>query len=382
MNLIKFDRKVAFELIDEMRPLGTSWQGIADFLNAYFKLDLDESAYRKAYTEYSRGRVDQLPDKEFEKLMEEKRRIALEKRYLSYEKSANFDAIRDITIKSILNEQAREALNNEAKKLTFADDVSAWDRTDEEEYVFSTSDFHYDGDEDMLLVLERVYAHIRLKQQEHGFTKIKLIELGDTFDGGTLRTSQLMAIKKGMVFQVIEIARAYANMINALSEYMLVDFYCVTSSNHTQLRPLGTKQNQLVEEDLMHVFAETIELTMKYNNRVQVTKGKDMLIDVCGYNLFIAHGHLIRGNKEGYLQKVAYNRGIRISYGLFGHFHHYREITLYSGTHHNKKVFYAPSLNYKHGSYEGDLELSAKAGFIMQVFSRNRGHKYTEELFI
>ena len=378
---LKFDRNIAYEYIDKHKHELT-WVEIAGSLNKAFEINLDESAYRKSYTEYSRGRVDQLPDVEFEKLMEERRRIALEKRYLSYEKSANFDAIRDITVKSILNEQAREAIQRQSKPLTFAKDVSAWDSMEEDEYVFATSDFHYNGDEDMLLVLERVYAHIRLKQQEHGFKRIKLIELGDTFDGGALRTSQLMAIKKGMVFQVIEIAKAYADMLDALSEYMLVDFYCVTSSNHTQLRPLGTKQNQLVEEDLMLVFADTINLRMTANEKVDVTQGLDLFIDVCGYGLFVSHGHLIRGKSETYLPKVAFNRGLDIDYGLHGHYHHYREVTLYSGNGYNKKVFYAPSMNPIDGDYERDLELSSKAGFIMLVFNAKRGHRYTEELFI
>jgi len=377
----QFDRKFVYEYIDTARPEGQTWTKIGENLNEHLNLDLDESAYRKAYTEYSRGRVDALPDKEFEKLMEEKRRINLAKRYLSYEKSANFDAIRDITIKSILNEQAREAIRNSAPKLTFAEDVSAWADDGEEEYVFTLSDFHYNGDADMLLVLERVYAHIRLKQQELGFKKIKLLELGDTFDGGALRVSQLMAIKKGMVFQVIDIAKAYANLINRLSEDMLVDFYCVTSSNHTQLRPLGTKQNQLVEEDLMQVFAEFIELSTELNDRVTVSKGTDLYFDVCGYDVFASHGHLVR-NKEGYLQKVAYNRGINIDYGLMGHYHHYREITLYSAETHNKKIFVVPSLNPNISNFETDRDLSSKAGFILQVFNKTRGHRYTEELFI
>ena len=365
-----------------MRALGNTWQGIADFLNTYFQIKLDESAYRKAYTEYRRGRIDSLPDEEFERLAEEKRRIALEKRYLAYEKSANFDAIRDITIKSILNDQARDAIRKQAPKLTFAEDVSAWAESGEEEYMFVTSDFHYNGDETMLQVLERVYAHIRLKQQEHGFTKIKLLELGDTFDGGSLRNSQLMAIKKGMVFQVIEVAKAYALLINRLSEDMLVDFYCVTSSNHTQLRPLGTKQNQLVEEDLMHVFADYIELSTDTNERITITKGTDFIVPIAGYNVFGSHGHLV-GKKEGYLEKIAFNKDLNINYGIFGHYHHYREITLYSGDGYNKKAFYVPSLNTQESStFEEDKNLSSLPGFVMLVFKRNHGHKYTEELFV
>jgi hypothetical protein len=310
---------------------------------------------------------------------EEKRKLRLERQYISYERQRNHEDIKALTVRSMLTDQVKAAIKSRKPRVGFK---SKKEVKVNDEYVFVTSDFHYNGDETLLEDLGRVYAHIVEKQREYGFKKIKLIELGDTIDGGSLRTSQLMAIKKGMVFQIIDVSKVYAEMIQKLSQRMEVDFYCVTSSNHTQLRPLGTNRNELVEEDLMHVMAEYIKKAMSENNRVTVTAGDDFVVDVTPkHKMFVAHGHLIGNKKEGYLQELAYHRGLKLDYGLFGHFHHYREVTLYAGEGCNKKVFYAPTMSTVESNYERDRNMSSQAGILMMVFNWKRGHRYSEELF-
>jgi hypothetical protein len=309
-----------------------------------------------------------------------KRRVKLEREYLSFERSKNRDDIRLLTSHHIFSEELRKAIKKPRVPVKFTSEGKA---VGGDEYIFVTSDFHYNGDESLLSHLGTVYAHIINKQKEHGFKRIKLLELGDTIDGGSLRPSQLMAIKKGMVFQIVDVSKVYADLIHKLSKKMHVDFYCVTSSNHTQIRPLGTDRNELVEEDLMHVFYHYIKESVKTNMRVRVWGGDDLMVPVTPkHMMFVAHGHLIGNKKEGYLQELAYNRGVQFDYGLFGHFHHYREVTLYKGRGCNKKVFYAPSMSTVESSYEKDRNMSSKAGMLMIVFNSEKGHRYSEELFI
>jgi hypothetical protein len=114
-----------------------------------------------------------------------------------------------------------------------------------------------------------------------------------------------------------------------------------------------------------------------------MTIGRDFIADITPeHKMFVAHGHLVSGKKSGYVQELAMARGVSFEYALFGHFHHYREITLYGRESFNMKVFYAPSLNNKHSDYEFDKNLSSKAGMLMMVFNKERGHRYCEELFI
>jgi hypothetical protein len=313
--------------------------------------------------------------------LEAKRRFKLEREYLKYERSKNQEDFKKLAVKTILNDELARAIRK--KKPVNLSKVSMDTVGGKDEYVFVTSDFHYNGDETLLDHYSQVYSHIIQKQKEHGFKKIKLLELGDTIDGGSLRTSQLMAIKKGMVFQIIDVSKVYADLLHKLSKTMQIEFYCVTSSNHTQLRPLGTDRNELVEEDLMHVFAQYLITALKDNKRVQIKAADDFVISVTEqHKMFVAHGHLIGNKKEGYLQELSYYRGVQFDYGLFGHFHHYREVTLYEGKNCNKKVFYAPSMSTVHSSYEHDKNMSSKAGILLMVFNANRGHRYSEELFI
>jgi hypothetical protein len=312
--------------------------------------------------------------------LEIKRQLRLQKQYLSFERSRNQEDLKVLTSKTLFGEELKSAIKKKKPSVKFVQDNST---SKDDEYVFVTSDFHYNGDETLLQHLAKVYAHIVQKQKQYKFKRIKLLELGDTIDGGALRTSQLMAIKKGMVFQIVDVSKVYADLIDKLSKTMKVEFYCITSSNHTQLRPLGTDRNELVEEDLMHVFYHYIKESVKNNRNVMVWGGNDLIIPVtANHKMFVAHGHLIGNKKEGYLQELAYYRGVQFDYGLFGHFHHYREVTLYEGKGCNKKVFYAPSMSTVKSNYESDKNLSSKAGILMMVFNAERGHRYCEELFI
>lgn len=308
------------------------------------------------------------------------RNMKIEQQKIRWERAINRKELQDLVKVKTLSTQVKEAIKRVKPSVKFIQDTTLGGQ---DEYIFVTSDFHYNGDESLLKHYAKVYAHIVEKQKQFKFKRIKLLELGDTIDGGSLRTSQLMAIKKGMVFQIIDVSKVYVDLIQQLSKKMQVDFYCITSSNHTQLRPLGTERNELVEEDLMHVFAQYIKTSLRDNRNVQVNMGNDLILSVTpNHKMFVAHGHLIGNKKEGYLQELAYYRGESFEYGLFGHFHHYREVTLYEGKGCNKKVFYAPSMSTLKSNYESDKNLSSHPGILMMVFNHNKGHRYCEELFI
>jgi hypothetical protein len=283
--------------------------------------------------------------------------------------------------KTVLIEEALKTLENQSEKVKF--DKEMFNFAQDDEFVFVTSDFHFDGDEDMLKAIQDTHKHIITQQSKHNFKRIKLMELGDIVEGSHLRPSQLLAIKTMLIPQTIRIAQAYVDMLNELSKDMFVDFYCVTSSNHTQTRAFGSGRNELVEDDAMLIFAEVVKHATINNKNIKFTLGRDFVADVTPkQKMFVAHGHLVSGKKSGYIQELAMARGITFDYALFGHFHHYREITLYARDDYNMKVFYAPSMNNKQSDYELDRNLTSKAAILMMVFNEKRGHRYCEELFL
>lgn len=283
--------------------------------------------------------------------------------------------------KSVLIEEALKELETKSVHVEFKKEFK--EHKSEDEYIFVTSDFHFDGDDSMLENLQKVYQHIIAKQKELGFKRIKLMELGDIVEGSHLRPSQLLAIKTMLIPQTIRVAQAYVQMLNELAKDMYIDFYCVTSSNHTQTRAFGSARNELVEDDAMLIFAEIVKHATANNKNLKMTIGRDFVAKITPkHSMFVAHGHLVDGKKNGYIQELAMARGISFEYALFGHFHHYREITLYGRDDFNMKVFYAPSMNNKHSDYEFDKNLSSKAGMLLMVFNKERGHRYCEELFV
>jgi hypothetical protein len=282
---------------------------------------------------------------------------------------------------SVLTEEALHILEQEAKKVPFNREFHK--TKTEDEYIFVTSDFHFNGDENDLEALNKVYNHILDKQKEFGFKKIKLLELGDVVEGSHLRPSQLLSIKQMLIPQIINVSRSYVQLLEKLTETMAIDFYCVTSSNHTQTRAFGTGRNELVEDDAMLIFAEIVKVSMSKNKNFKFTAGRDFIVPVTNnHSMFVAHGHLIAGKKNGYVQELAMARGLTFQYALFGHFHHYREVTLYGRDTFNMKVFYAPSMNSKHSDYEFDKNLTSKAAILIMVFNKERGQRYCEELFV
>lgn len=371
----KTDTARIIDLVDS-NPT-SSWEKLTNVLNGEFGEETSANAWRKR-TKRAR---EMLAMSRLEISNPEQRRaITLERQYLRFERTKNYEAIRDLTLRSMFIDEVKEAIKQSTKEVKFNEDYNA--SVVDDEFVFVTADFHYDGNVDDLNYFNKVYNHIIEQQKIHKFNRIKLIELGDTIDGGSLRTSQLMAIKKGMVAQIIDVSKVYGKLIEELAKKMFVEFYCITSSNHTQLRPLGTKQNELVEEDLMLVFAEYIFALLSKNENVKVFGASEYVIQIAKkFNMFVAHGHLVK-DKEGYIQKWAFKNGLPISYGLFGHYHHYREITLYDGGTHNRKVFYSPAMTIRETNYEKDKNLSSKAGMLMMVFNEQRGHRYCEELFL
>jgi hypothetical protein len=346
-----------------------NWKGAIVELNAFFEEVQSNEVWRRRY-----NRAKTFVQRHDIGLRDAQAQYRVENNLLNTD--ANKEARKSVLIEEALHELERNSVHVDYNK-DFKNHKS------EDEYVFVTSDFHFDGNDDMLTALKKVYQHIIAKQKEFGFKRIKLMELGDIVEGSHLRPSQLLAIKTMLIPQTIRVAQAYTQMLNELAKDMYIDFYCVTSSNHTQTRAFGSARNELVEDDAMLIFVEIIKHATANNKNLKVTTGRDFVADITPkHKMFVAHGHLVDGKKNGYVQELSMARGITFEYALFGHFHHYREITLYGRDDFNMKVFYAPSLNSKHSDYEFDKNLSSKAGMLMMVFNKERGHRYCEELFV
>lgn len=359
-------------LIHELREQGVDWPTIHDVVGS---TDND----RKLYYGFKIG-LETETDDDLLKRAKTLQTIRLSRKELGIERSINNEQVRDITLHKTFTKQVLNAIENRySDNKGFHIELNNYkDEKINKAHIFTVADFHYDGDTNYLNVIKRATARIMEVVEEKELTHIYLIELGDIIEGASLRTSQLMAVKSGMINQLIDVADAYIKMINYLSDYVDITFISVDSSNHTQLRNLGTKQNQLVEEDLMLIFNKMIETALPNLNFIH---NDDIMINIVGFNVFVAHGHLVK-SKEKYLETLQADRNILIDYGFFGHFHHQRSIDLHSANGYDKRVFYVPALTTKHSGYEKDKNLSSQAGVGYYVLEEGKGHIETRKLVI
>ena len=360
-----------FNRIHELRLSGVSWEDIKSDIEWFTDND------RKVYTGWLLGQ-DTVEDSNLLKLAKQKQAIRVSRKELGIERAINNEQIRDITLHQTFTKQVIDAISNKYADFNIEPRLDFLN-TQINANIFALGDFHYTGDESELEVIERATASIVSVVQEKNLSEIYLLEMGDTIEGATLRASQLFGIKSGMVNQVITVADAYIKMITELSKYTNVKFFSVDSSNHTQLRNLGTKQNNLIEEDLMLVFNKIIETALP---NLDFTHDKEMFVDILGFECFIAHSHEVRGNAIKYIKDVSSHRNRLIDYSFFGHRHHMETIDINSGQGYDKQLFYVPALTTKESQYEKQFNMSSQAGIGYYVLEEGKGCVETRKLVV
>ena len=360
---------IDFEYINKLRDLGYNWdeiqeqEGITDTTRKMFY------GWKQAQDDLEKSTDKQILDK----IAKQKQNIRLAKKQLSIERSINNEQIRDLTLRGHFDKQILSAMGK-LPKLKYTSQVA---EQGNKEHIITLADLHYTGEEDTLKQLERAYDKILQTIKENKIERLHLIELGDIIEGASLRTSQLMGIKTGMVEQTIKVAEAYAQMLDKLSKEVDLKFYSLDSSNHTQLRNMGTKQNELVEEDLMKVFNGYISSRLP---ALFMQTGKDLTIKLLGYQIYVAHGHLFRG--ENYINKLNTAKGRNYDFYFFGHFHHFSVKDLNVSKTYDRRLFFVPALTNQKTSYEEDRLLSSTSGIGYYEFESKKGNTKAQKITI
>ena len=329
---------------------------------------------RKKYYGYLDG-LDEIRD---EVLIEEKLKVKQLKKELSIERQMSNENIKYLTEHKIIQEQRKY---NPDLKIVWEDEYK---ETHTCFHIVTTSDFHYNGDTNTLNRLNAVRNEIIRVVRDNNLSSLIVAELGDVIEGASLRTSQLMGIKSGMIRQTKEIAHAYKQMLESIIEETNVKLtlLSVTSSNHTQLRTLGTKRNELPDEDLMLYFNDVVSQTKGLHGFIE---GDEITVDINGYTFYFAHGHTVK-NKEGHLEKVSNRIEKMIDFGFFGHYHHSRSIDLYkrnkNGRLYDMKVFYVPALYNEESQFEKDLNVSSCSGIGFYTFDNKHGNISSGKIII
>ena len=367
--------------IDTLKQQGMTWAEITVELNKMFNVSYGESAYRKPYRAYKQGVKDSVTEDELTSKMYE---LEKKKKQISIERSIARADVRDVGIREMFYESIADSVSN-LPALPKPQEIKFRKKNIHDDYIIALGDYHYKGDKDKLIKdMRKVEREIVEFIVEKGAKEVTILELGDTIDGGSLRPSQLMALKLGMVDQSIDVAEAISNLLSNIQKRTgaFINFGIVTSSNHTELRPLNTKRKELVEEDMMKVIAQFIELRLKDEKHISITKDKHIMFQN-GRNKFVV-GHGDTGNMTPN-KLIEYSKSIDSYYRynadffIFGHYHHYLETTLNTNDGKDRKAFLNPSLGGGVDFYEERNLLGGQGGFTIMTFD-DSGHKETKHV--
>ena len=389
--------------MDELVQSGKykNWKEITPFVNAeLFGEDetqyRDESAYRKA-VKYARdfyeagvfGVGSSIDEDEYYKKLEEQRRELEKQRQKLY------------ATKTEYTRQVRQQSRFELFYENVADEIIALDipefvgldySANNKEYILSIADIHAGANfitETNEYSFEEITRRFeKLLNNTIGFVKerqlgyIKILCLGDDIQG-ILRLSDLQLNESSVVKATVFVAKTIASFLNELSKYCYIDYYHCPTSNHSQIRPLGTKASEIASEDVEYIICNYIKDVIVNNNRVHVHTnfGHEYIeIPIFDFNTIAMHGHTIK-NIDTSLKDLTYHKKKFYTTMFLAHYHAAKTGVVGEMSNTDCEVIVCPSFI---GScpYSDKLLKGAKPSCYILGYDEKYGHTETYKIFL
>lgn len=369
-----------------------TWDKIARYINLEFREDDDwvgESVYRKSYTEwkkaYEAGVFNHDTSDELEELRQERMRLQTE----NLERT-RYD--REVARHSLFYDKVRNvasALPLPKFELLYSPNQLGKNVN----YLVCLADIHYGAS---FTSMNNKYSPEIFRERleilaydlidfinDKKINTITIAELGDTIQG-ILRISDLKLNETSVVKSVVDISRYLAQFLNQLSTHVKIEYYHVGAANHTQVRPLGTKANQMADEDLEYVIGNYIKDLLQNNKRVNVhlvDGGQDFIdIDGFGFKIVASHGHRFN-NLETAVRDLTMLRGEFIDYLVVGHYHNGKNMDVSEGATHNAELLCCPSF-VGSDNYSDSIMKGSKAAVAVFGFDDINGHTETYKFIL
>lgn len=351
------ENDLIYRVASKKDEVGT-WEDVARILNELLKEQRDESTYRKRYrtlenekSGVSSGGSSSI-NSELEKIRLEKESLRKEKIKLQ---SLNLERNR-IDRAEARQELFYEYVGNAIKVLNPPPKINLlYEEEPEVEYVMCIGDIHYgavfeiEGNAYNPEVVKERFDYLFSKTvdfvQNKNVNKIHIVNLGDNIQG-LLRVSDAKLNDSSLVKSVVEVSHLIASFLNELSAYVQIEYYHVPTSNHTQLRLLDVKPNEMPDEDVEYIVSHYIKDLLLNNKNVNVHLSEDgyqyMLIDINGYTVGAMHGHTVK-DINSVLDQLSSYTGDMFDYLFLGHLHSGKELTVSAAATYDAEVIVCPS---------------------------------------
>lgn len=138
--------------------------------------------------------------------------------------------------------------------------------------------------------MERLLAEVRGIADKEQIRQVKVFLVGDLIDG-MLRQSQLMRLEFGMVESTIRLSEYLSYWLAELADGLYVDVYA-TMGNHSEVRPLKSKNREFEEENLEKIIMWYLKARLdgEENIFVDAECKRYTMVDVEGFKFLLLHG--------------------------------------------------------------------------------------------
>lgn len=377
--------------------LDMTWEEIALEFNKHFRDDeteyYDSSAYRKRFKNFKDAQLQLFgqytaSDEQLE-LEKMRREIAKERQKLYATKLEYNRDLRQESRFELFYENIRDAIQTLPPPTI---KPTLYSQDDDTEYLLNFGDVHFGSNfkstnneysreickSRFSLLLGCVIEYITKNEVSH----LKVLNVADCVQG-ILRISDVQLNETSVVQCVVEISQIIAEFLNELSKYCTVEYLHISSANHGQIRPLGSKASELASEDMEKIICNYIKDMLRCNDRVEIIFNTDkeyLEFEIAGFQCIAEHGHRVKNIKNYINDKSLLHRKM-YSYGFLGHTHSNQCITVGEEGHNNVEVIVSPSFV---GScpYADTLNIGSKASANMLKFTKTNGHVGTDTFIL
>lgn len=375
---------------------GWTWQDIADILNDALGHNFDESRYRKQYKSYSKmleANEDKIftDDEYLKKIQAEKMDLEKERQKLYATKVEMQRVIRQNSRFELFYENVRDAISALPMPMIKYTDNKRFLLS--KEYLLTIADIHCGAQFDLptnnysIEECERRFGvllnDIADYVQRNQISRLNVVSLSDDIQG-ILRVSDLQLNETSVVEATVVVSRLIANFLNELSAFCSIEYYHTPNSNHSQIRPIGTKASELATEDLEYIIGNYITDLLRNNTRVHVHTnfGCDYIeIPIFNYNIIALHGHTIK-NYETALKDLSALHRKMYDFVIVGHMHNAKQISGNENGDYDTEVLMCPSFQGTDPFAFNKLGKSAKAACKMFIFDSVYGCTGTEKFIL
>ena len=251
----------------------------------------------------------------------------------------------------------------------------------EGEYVLALADIHYGAffesinnsysREEVQRRFGKLIAKLKVLIHKNEINKLNIIELGDTIQG-MLRLSDVKLNDIPVVDSVVEVSRLIATFLNELSRYTEITYRQVMASNHSQNRYLGTKANEMPNEDMERVIGNYIKDLVANNSRVEVVLSERDYdsFELSKQKILTLHGHQIKNINNAIRD---YSMLHRTFYDIcfVAHFHGGKQMSVAEGNG-NTEIVVCPSF-IGSDPYSDSLKIGSKGMCRLFKIEENQG---------